>query len=541
MSAGIPASARLWRQVLAVVAAAGLFALPALWNGGPLFYPDTPTYLRGAEAGLLRALPPAWQPQPWLAAPTEAPASASASERTLPALSSLEDKTVLAGRSVYYGALLLMAQAAGGLGGVVAFQALALAWVLHLLLVGRWGLPRGIFLGVAAGLAVLTPAGLFAGLLMPDLFAPLAILAAVALMVEGWRLSRGERAGLCGLLVLAVCSHASHLAVVALLLPLALALRRWRPGWEGLWAPGAGRVAACLAVGLAAEFAFQQAVVRTVGAPPLRLPHLTAHLVDLGPGTDYLRSACAQQRPADFAACRYTDRYPVPWTDFLFSTDPGRGVFALADATTRRQLSQEQLALAMAVLRHDPLGTVGGLLADVARQLALVRVDIWGLGPRELAMYSGRVPATVLSELQASRGATAPHWQSVASTASVATVLAAVGFGLARALGLAWPRRRLPHRFAQFAALAVAGVVANAAVCATLAGPLDRFQARVGWLLPLLAVCALALLHHRRASDPAPTTAAGPRRAGGRHRSAATGLGRPAPQDVAPPLTGGAS
>jgi formate/nitrite transporter FocA (FNT family) len=39
-----------------------------------------------------------------------------------------------------------------------------------------------------------------------------------------------------------------------------------------------------------------------------------------------------------------------------------------------------------------------------------------------------------------------------------------------------------------FAGLVVAGVLANAIVCGALASPADRFQARVIWLIPLLAV-----------------------------------------------------
>ncbi len=500
-------------RLLMLLAATLMLALPSLWNRSPLFYPDTPTYLRGAEEGLARLLPPGWRPAPWLAQEPQAlpegtPEAGTADRALARGLTSLEDRVVLAGRSVYYGGLLLAAHLAGDLGVVVVLQALCLAWMLHLLLVDRWALSRGTFLAVSGVLAMATPAGLFAGLLMPDLFAGLAILAASALLVEGRRLANGTRVLLCALLLFALAAHASYMALVALLLAVAVGLRRWRAGWEGLWAPGAWLVAASLAGGLAAEAAFQQAVSRALGAPPLRLPHLTAHLVELGPGTAFLRRRCApapaeaaSQAREPFAACAFVERYPMAWTDFLFENDPGRGVFAVTDAATQRRLSEEQVSLAMAVWRDDPWGVTVGLARDAGRQLAMVRIDIWGLGPRELAMYAGRVPPSVEADLRGSLGARVPQAQAALSALSVAGVLAALGVGAA----FGWQHLRgvataLPHRVGQFATLAVTGVVANAVVCATLAGPLDRFQARVAWILPLLALSALAVARMRRAS-----------------------------------------
>ena len=44
--------------------------------------------------------------------------------------------------------------------------------------------------------------------------------------------------------------------------------------------------------------------------------------------------------------------------------------------------------------------------------------------------------------------------------------------------------------FWEFAGLVLVGVVLNAAVCGMLSGPEDRYQARVVWLVPLLALIA---------------------------------------------------
>jgi peptidoglycan/LPS O-acetylase OafA/YrhL len=57
------------------------------------------------------------------------------------------------------------------------------------------------------------------------------------------------------------------------------------------------------------------------------------------------------------------------------------------------------------------------------------------------------------------------------------------------------------RRMRAFAVVVIAGVVANAVVCAALASSLDRFQARVIWLLPFLALSMLAVARQARLCD----------------------------------------
>ncbi len=522
--------------------AAALLLLPAAWNGLPLMYPDTPTYLRGAEAGLNRLLGPgrvpAWLdeapaelavagpragtagPGPWagISAPSQATGRAAG-------LSAPQEGVVLAGRSVYYGALLKAAQWAGSLWWAVALQALCLAWLLHMLLVVRWGLPAQIFLAIAGLLALATPAGLFTGLLMPDIFASQAILASALLMAEGQTLRRGQRISVALLLLFALCAHASHLATAALTLAVAGGWSLWnawtartaRSIWasppaqrakatRGPWVGGLACVAACVAGALLAEVAFSRVVTQALGAPPLRLPHLTARLVDQGPGTDYLNQVCPQLPPSErWAACSYRGRFPLPWTDFLFEPDPSRGIFAPADAATKRRLSQEQISLAWQVLKHDPAGVLGGMAADTARQLTEFRIDIWGLGPRELAMYEGRVPPALMAAMRDSRGARSPEWQDRFSALALVSTVGGALFLVGRLLWRSRRRASSDETASGLVPLVLAGLVINAAVCAALAAPLDRFQARVVWLLPLLA----AGLGARAALRRAPAGASG--------------------------------
>lgn len=465
----------------------------------PLAYPDTPTYLRGAQTGAVKLLGEGAR-TPWdLSAPadrSEAPAKSATSGTAVaaPRLSSVEDQVVLAGRSVYYGALLWATQWAGSLWLAVVVQAWCVAWALHLVMVDLGRASHPVYWGSVALLSLATPLSVFAGLLMPDVWVALAIVAAAAIAVHWRALRRSQRWGLIAVLVFGMAGHASAVPVVAGVGALAWMLRRWRAGWEGLSGRGLGTVSLCLVVALMAEAAFAMAVTRLVGAPPLRLPHLSARLVDAGPGTAYLQRHCPQ---AGLAACAYVDHFPTAWTDFLFSGDPGKGAFALADAAGKRQLSQEQMALAWAVAREDPWGVARVLATDAIGQMLSFRVDVWGFGARELAMYAGRVPADWLVQMQHSRGMREPGWNTVMSWLTWASVAMASAWLLAL-----WLQQRsgpragqeavspLPHRLEQLVWLVLAGVLANALVCGLLASPLDRFQARVVWLVPWMALMA---------------------------------------------------
>lgn len=497
----------------AIALGALMLCLVAAWNAGPLLYPDTPTYLRGAEMGAVRVLGPGartdWgQEQASTAgqAPQEMPrVPASPAAR----LTSLDDRVVLAGRSVYYGAVLWFSAWLGSLWGVVLLQAVAAAWLLHLVMVDLGRASHPAYWAGTAMLSLMSPLSAFTGLLMPDVWAGLSVLALSAWVVYERTVARTQRAALAAIVLFALVSHASVVPLVGGLGLLAWAARR-RAGWESLSRRALAGAVLCILAALVAEAVFTQAVTRMVGAAPLRLPHLSARLVDAGPGTAYLRRHCPQ---AGWAACDYVEHFPTPWTDFLFSTDPRRGAFALADAAGKRRLSNEQAALAWAILREDPAGVTRALVLDAGRQLASFRVDVWGLGPRELAMYEGRVPPREQARLAMSRAYRQPQWNGILTAATWAGVAAAGLYAL-----LTGHRRRrdagrsLPHRLTQLIALSLAGVVLNALVCGLLASPLDRFQARVMWLLPFAAWLAATARHSplrvaqraRQAHSPGP-------------------------------------
>jgi hypothetical protein len=515
------------RSIGALLLAVGVLTVPALWNGQPIFYPDTPTYLRGAETGVVKAAGVGvfklWLPSESSAGVTSfgTTSNAKAATSELPAprlksLTSIDDKIVLAGRSVYYGLLLYLSYLTGGMWLTVLAQALAAAWIMRVLMIGQWGFRERSYLAAVVALCALTPLGVYTGFLMPDSFAPLVILSAGALTVYWRSLRTSTRWGLSAILLFGLCAHASHVVFAALILFFMLGLRFFGLRWRGLSAAGLVVIAACLTGALIAEWAFNQAVTRTVSAPPLRLPHPMARLIDLGPGTDFLRKNCPQ---VGYAVCAYTANFPTIWDDFLFSTDPKKGAFSLADASTKRLLSNEQTRFVVDVVRHDPIGVVKGVGANVLKQLVSFRVDLWNYGENAVSkFYANRVPDDIYKRMLQSRAARPSPldlWQSATTY-----VLTAIGLMLLVLAALSQQRRHVvadaknaltpglalrampwvdddASRMRHFAAIVFFGVVANVVVCATFASSLDRFGARVIWLIPFVGFCAAAMLWRR--------------------------------------------
>ena len=487
-------------DIAAFFAAILLLSLAAIWNGQPFFYPDTPTYVRGAEMGLLKVFGPE-RIKPWITDAQTAGSGAEPSQdfETVPEnnvrqhkpLTSINDKIVLAGRSVYYGLLLYAGYASGGMWLTVLAQALIATYVLHLVLVRLWGLRRQVFIVVTALLAVLTPLGVYTGFLMPDIFAPLSILTFGILAVHWSRLSRLDRWLLGSVLLFGMVAHASHVAIIAFMLLVAVLLRWIFRRWHQLSRTGLLVVFACVCAAVAAEWVFAKAVTVAIGAPPLRLPHPMARLIDLGPGTDFLKKNCPQ---SSYSACEFVRNYPTKWDDFLFSTDPQKGAFALADAGMKRRLSAEQVPFVLDVLRHDPKGVLLGVSKDIVHQLFNFRVDLWSYGEEGIGkFYSGRVPDSIYAGLLQSR-ASKPSFMNDVQNITTYGVFAASLIVLSILLVL--KKRRAQSQtpdlsasnlaFNNFCWLVIAGVVVNAIICATLASSMDRFQARVVWLVPLM-------------------------------------------------------
>lgn len=481
----VVASSRNVSPYLMACPAGLLLLIYALVNGIPFFYPDAFVYFYYGESAwgkLGRAIPDFW----WENAPSGgafhedfAPVDELSIKNTASAgTDEKDDWTPRAGRSVYYSLLSALPGIFSPPWNGVILQAYCSALTVAFAWRAAMGAVGSGYLVAMAALGVLSTFGIFASTAMPDVWAAIGILAVSVLVSAKNRIGRIDRIFLWGFVLFAALAHSSHLLVLGILAVLFAVLRiaRVMPiAWTTI-----AKLFAVLVATVGLEVAAQAAVARAAGNSPLGLPFLTAHLVDGGPGMDFIRDACPD---AGFAVCEGADRLPVEWREFLFQFS--------TPLDYQRRLADEDASFALATLRHDPSAVIGLALRDTARQIVMIglvttpiRSDI---GESAAAEQSS---APLAQRVRGGRLYDANWLYRFLSMTNMTLILA----GLA-ALGFVAAQSDLGARAGRLRSLLIAsimGLLLNAAVCGVLASPYDRFQARVAWLVPVLAIIALA-------------------------------------------------
>lgn len=487
----------------------GLLAIPimlsiSIWNGYPLVYEDTYSYLeRPATVGGLIGIESPWDNKvkgQWLKAQTGQPATVSVANAP----------AIKANRSIYYGTFAYLLTLVGGLWAVVAGQAAVLGIVVALLWYRCIGMTSDLgFAGLLVGLTLGTSAGLFANLVMPDILTGLMI-AAAAMLLAFWRqLLRIDRAALAGVAVLGVISHPSHVMIVAAIMLGAGLIRLLVPLdlRAALPAPALALGTGVVAVGIAATLVFGLVVKATTGQTPMRLPFVTAHLASQPVLASFLNKNCDAQ-PAQWAVCAYRQHLPMVWTDFLF----GRGRLGIAGsdaaAAKDRLLSEQEMPLLIAVLRSDPLGVGAMVFVESGKQLTHFSYD--DLSPTTKRRYINTAfPPEIQASIHASRLWSDDRVMWLGS--DIQQIMVIVGLAVLIFGAYTMQRRgtAADRRFLLFAVAVAGGLIVNAVVCGVLASPYDRFQARIVWLVPLLAVISIVVLRAPgRSAERTPMTGA---------------------------------
>lgn len=499
-------------RVPAVLLACLMLLTAGLVNGRPAIFTDSVWYyaqgeylaarlgLRPANAGPARA-----------ADPTSVMPDSDAMRGRLPA-------TIAGGRSPFYGLGLFLSVAAGSVWLLVVIQALVSAWVVRVVLRAAVPTATPAFSGaVVLALSLATSLPYFVAFAMPDLFVGLAI-PCVALVLVLERLSRSERGGLWILLTACLAVHTANLALAGVLSLAVLAASVVLGQLPRVVARRAAWLAtAFLAAGLSAA-AFAAFYERDAGVPQRSPPFLMARLLADGPGRAYLATACPGG--ASPTLCGFADRPLADVEEILFSNDPRRGVFSVSDYDVRTRLKDEEPAFVLAVVRQAPLATLRAALGNGLLQLgdfAVVeplasparwlrspwwrRTAILDLAPSIRACAADPEPC----DPRIGPGPLAVLHMAVVLAALCRLAMAAVR--IARTGALAAERREgrddLRTLLALVAVVAL-GVVANAGICGAAVGAFPRFQARVIWLVPLMA-----LLVDRRLRDLPPAGGSG--------------------------------
>ena len=494
MSARFPLPASL----VAVLGTTLLLLAVIAVNGWPSVFTDTDDYYSlGQEIADRIAIPLTghYADAEWRPAARDAAADAHMA------------RSQMAARSVGYALLVYPLHHIGTLWLLAAVQSALVGWVLWL--VWRVTVPDlGVapFLGAVAVLAGLTSLPFFAGFAMPDIFAGLAILAAILLLTAADRLSRATRTGLTVLLLYCFIVHTSHVLVGAILLVPAWPLLRWQGVARGPAAARMAVVGGALIAGTLVNTAYGAWTLVDTGEPLRRPPFLIARVLADGPGRAYLRSVCAHGHP--YALCRF-QHAPLDNSDEILWEDPPKGIFNISPYKVRMALEDEEPRFVLGTLRYDLGGEVRAALANWWQQAKRIEVDDPVRDPvyylTDTYWKDTHLPELLnaLNDCDPDSRGCAPKLTPRLSRRLHAPVVGVAGLAVLGGLTAAFARQRRgvasdDRRLAVIATLTTAGVILNAAVCGILSGPFARYQARLIWLLPFVALLFAADWWQRR-------------------------------------------
>jgi hypothetical protein len=420
------------RSAAAIVAATGILASAAQYNGYPLTFWDTRAYLESAATLMPRA-----------------------------------------DRLIGYAFLLRAASWTGTLWPLVIAQCALLGWLLSRTLTRlRPELGVAGYLTRVGLLAGCTALPWIAGQLMADIFTPVLVLA-LWLYLEDEALSRVQRWGLLVLIALCVTVHLTHF-------PLGLALSALT--WLWLRVRGASVLqrrllapALALLFGLAAIGTWNASRVGRFTLASGSDTFLLGRLVETGIASRMLDAHCGER---DYWLCPQRARLPMAtdellWVDALDLQPWERPVAVshevsrlLNDSLREAPLLHAQVALSSTLRVLGRFATGEGLDSDAR---PLIAQHLRTVAPRDL-------PAFLASRQQHDAIAVAALRQVHTPIGWVLITCAL--FGLARWLchgGLGSPELR----FIGFAALAW---VLNAVLSGNLSGIYDRYESRLVWL-----------------------------------------------------------
>lgn len=432
----------------AILAGALLLIWPAFLNGYPLVFSDTAAFLH----------------------------------QTAP---SPDGPVVIWDKPHVYGPLIHLFHWRVSLWGPALAQGLVVSHLLWLLQRAIRGAAAPVpHLVVCLGTAALTTAPFTVALLMPDVFAPAVLVALLLLGFARDRLSRGEAAWLGVLATLGIAAHLSHLPLAGAVLVTVLALRRRLRPVVRVGVPIAGAVLVLLGTNL---WGHGRATLSPHGAT-----FALARLQDDGPAAAVIRERCPE---SGWYLCAFADRLPMDSDEFLWSPDSpmNRGPDGAPRFLGGALLSAEAREIVAATLASRPAEVAAAMARNTLRQLGMAGIGDTLHGDNLAVTVRDRIAAAFPArELAAYDAALQPREKLAAAVAGWphAPVLLA---GAIAAL-LAWwgaARSRDARRVGLVVGVLV-GVTANAWATGGLSKPHLRYEARILWLMPLVAALALS-------------------------------------------------
>jgi hypothetical protein len=448
LEVGALPAVRTW---LAVLAAAGILASAALYNGYALTFWDTRAYLEAATTLMPRA-----------------------------------------DRLIGYSFLLRAASWTGSLWPMVFAQSALVAWLLWRVLSRvRPELGVASYLMRATLLSGCTALPWISGQLMADIFTPVLVLA-LWLYLEDETLSLAPRLALLSLIALCVTVHLTHLPLGLALIGLTWLCTR---GSAGLRRRLAASTLALL-LGLIAIGGWNASRVGRFTLASGSDTFLLGHLVDTGIASRILDAHCGER---DYWLCPHRGRLPIgtdellwvdaldlhPWENpALVSQEVSR---LMRDSLRELPLLHARVALASTLQVLGRFATGEGLDADAR---SLIEAQLQPLAPADVTAFAtSRQQRDAIAVTAIRRLHTPIGWLFICVTPLM----------FARALRRkepATPRLRL-------LAFVTAAWLLNAVLSANLSGIYDRYESRLVWLFGLALSAWLELDEHRQSRSRA--------------------------------------
>ncbi len=441
---------------------------PAIWNGYPIVFADTGTYLSQAihrYAG--------WD------------------------------------RPMFYSLFMLPLHATVTTWPVVFAQALLATSVLRLVcrvLAPDLG-PRAFVAGVAA-LSLCTSLPWIVSELMPDVFTPILVLVLCILVLAPDQVSGRERITLLAFAAFMIASQLSSLPLWCGMVPaLALMPRpggaiparlsgRGRPHESDSRAQSApGRTSRAMAGGMLLPPALAVIALCTVNlaahgrfaVSPFGNVFLLARVVYDGPGMAVLKRDCPA---AGWSLCPFLDRFPPSSDGFLWTPDSPLNLAGGAKAVSR-----DADAIIRAAALSDPVGLVRASVLNTWEQIRRFNtgdgLEAWPnhVTPWIALDFPAVEQTAYASALQQRRLLTVPPLLAMLHRATAIAGVAGCLLLLVRAV-------RHRAACAGFLAAALIALPLSAAITGALSTPHDRYQSRIMWLPAFVAAVSLASLSH---------------------------------------------
>jgi hypothetical protein len=461
---GVAEQVLLWRErpalgtktisILLFLAEGIALCLPAIANGSPLLFPDSRAYYLGGRAAIDKI---------------EALFSTQVGGAEALATTVQKARGV---RSVFYSLFTYIPADTVSLWLVIVFQAIIVASLLRLAFrlacPGRERWQGTIFTIV---LSLLTTVSWTTSNVMPDIFTSIMSLGLILTIVYWPQIGRWARVWVFISIAGSMVMHLTNLPIAFGLLVIAAGLTRRRVWYERERYMVIG---GALLMGIVAMLAVSVVGFKQWTLAPQSPPFLLARSIEDGPAKLYLLDHCPQ---IDLVMCHHLDKLDQGTEIFIWDKN---GVYSAVPPEEAAQLRAEDKRIFVAAALEHPWLQGKAMVRNAAVQLIAFTLHEY-----YIPSWAAYTPTDMTLHMPDQ----AP-WQTILSIPEYIVVIAGLGF-----IVHAWRKGFLTQDRMYFIVLVIATVLLEA-LAGAVSEPAPRYEARVIWLIPMVAM--LSHINRRR-------------------------------------------